>query len=107
MTKFFKKFSFFTWFILAVNVIFLIWIIVGINAGQSGSCDPAVNPQDCETAKDVGTTVGVALIVFFWAAVDVVLGVIWLITRRSRKHRDMERLLAEHGITKKNNNNKG
>lgn len=53
-------FRFFTWVILAVNALFPIWII----AGLSGSADTSVA---------------------LWAATDVILGVLWLITRRKTR----------------------
>jgi cytochrome b len=77
----------FTYVILAVNALFLIWLITGVGGAAS-------HIQDCSSlakhAKDlceagnagtaVGTGIGAAIIVFFWGFVDVILGVLWLVT---------------------------
>ena len=72
-----------TWFILAVNVLFMVWIIAGVN-GTRKNCAGLTGPdlQACQAGTAVGAGIGVALIVFFWAAVDIILGIIWLVTNR-------------------------
>ena len=70
----------FSWFILAVNVLFLVWIIVGASSAKPANCG-SLSAADCTTATQVGTGIGVVLIIVLWAVVDVILGVIWLITR--------------------------
>jgi hypothetical protein len=75
-----------TWFILAVQVVFLVWIIAGVNevsdncAGEVGSAK-----ELCEGATAVGASIGVGLIIFLWIFVDIVLGLIWLITNRGQR----------------------
>ncbi|MFD5652042.1 hypothetical protein [Streptomyces sp. NPDC127039] len=39
----------------------------------------------CEDASDVGTTIGVALIVALWAAVDIILGFTYVVIRLARR----------------------
>lgn len=73
----------FTWVILAVNVLFLIWIIVGVASGSGNATNcGALSQQTCNDAGHAGTAIGVALIIVFWAVVDVILGVLWLVTRK-------------------------
>lgn len=67
----FPRFRIFTWVILAVNVIFLIWIIDGI----------ATRPDPTSAAANVGTAIGVGLVIGLWVAADVILGILWLITK--------------------------
>ncbi|GAB3676378.1 zinc ribbon domain-containing protein [Saccharopolyspora tripterygii] len=67
----FPRFRIFTWVILVINAIFLIWIIGGIST--------PTNPTD--TAANVGVAIGVGLIIGLWVAADVILGVLWLITK--------------------------
>lgn len=67
----FPRFRFFTWIILVINAIFLIWIITGI----------ANRPDPTDTAANVGTAIGVGLIIGLWVAADVILGILWLITK--------------------------
>lgn len=76
----------FTWIILVVNVLFLIWVIGGV-AGSSGTPEGcgSLSNETCNEAEAVGTAIGVGLIIFFWALLDVILGVIWLVTRPKRR----------------------
>lgn len=67
----FPRFRIFTWVILAVNALFLIWIIEGI----------ATRPSPTDTAANVGTAIGVGLIIGLWVAADVILGILWLVTK--------------------------
>jgi hypothetical protein len=72
----------FTWIILAINVLFLIWVITAIAGASDTPADcGTLSAEDCEAAEAVGTAIGTGIIVFFWVAVDVVLGIIWLVTR--------------------------
>lgn len=75
-----------TWFILIVQVIFVIWIIGGANSAAS-NCDdvPANELELCQAATAVGAGIGIALIIFLWIFVDVVLGLIWLVTNRKSR----------------------
>jgi ribosomal protein S27AE len=73
-----------TWALNVWNTLFLIWVVAAIAGGASDSvdCDTTVLTQaDCDTAADVGTGIGVALIFFLWFLGFMVLGLIWLMTR--------------------------
>lgn len=76
----FPRFRVFTWIILAINVLFLIWIISGVAGRPDASCT-ALDQETCQAASDVGTGIGALVIVFLWVAADVILGILWLITR--------------------------
>lgn len=71
----FPRFRVFTWVILAINAIFLIWIIGGV----------ATRPDPTDTAANVGTAIGAGLIIGLWVAADVILGILWLITKPSTR----------------------
>jgi hypothetical protein len=81
-----KRRHVFRWVFLAIQALFLIWIITGASSGSGTppSCAGMTGQAltTCQDAGHVGTTIGVALIVFLWAAVDVILGVGYLIFRR-------------------------
>jgi hypothetical protein len=81
----------FLWIFLAVQVLFLIWIIVGVNSASddSGSCQGLTGDalKLCQDAGDVGTAIGVGLIIGLWAAVDLILGITYAIYRFSRRPR--------------------
>lgn len=71
-----KKRRIFRWVFLAIQVLFLIWIITGVN-GVADDCPPGQ-----EDACAVGGGIGVIVIIFIWMAVDVILGVGYLIFRK-------------------------
>lgn len=75
----------FTYVILAVNVLFLVWIIAGASAAtHPGNC-AGLSAADCQTAANVGAGIGVTIIIVLWVLVDIILGVLYLVTNRGRK----------------------
>ncbi|WP_405526407.1 OPT/YSL family transporter [Streptomyces canus] len=86
-----KRRRVFLWIFLAVQILFLIWVITGAASG-SGTPEECrgLTGDDlklCEDANDAGTAIGVGLIIGLWAAVDVILGFTYVVyrlaTRRS------------------------
>ena len=69
-----KKPRIFLWFFLAVQLLFVIWIISGISSA---------NPTN--DAEALGTGIGVALVIGLWAAVDVILGIGYGVYRLARR----------------------
>lgn len=60
---------------LVIQALFVLWLITGIHAAQSGAtCEPPLTAQDCKDATDVGTTIGAGLIIGLWFFVDFLLG---------------------------------
>jgi len=69
-----------------VQALFLLWIIVGVNDASKSCVGEVGSAKDiCEAATAIGTSIGVGLILFLWIFVDVVLGLIWLITNRGQR----------------------
>jgi hypothetical protein len=92
MRRFIPRWRKMTWVLLIVNALFVLWVTVGVNDRPSKDCstDPDVlngtmSLKACQDASDVGTGIGVALIVVLWFMVFVVLSLIWFMTRP--KHR--------------------
>jgi hypothetical protein len=54
----------------------------GPGRGVGATCDPGLSQQSCDAAKAIGGGIGALLIVFLWVAADVILGIIWLVTRK-------------------------
>lgn len=79
-----KRRRVFMWFFLAIQAIFLIWIISGIAGASSNTCEN-LDKASCDAATAVGTGIGVALIIGLWVAVDIILGIIYMIVRASRR----------------------
>lgn len=78
-----------TWIILAFNVLMLLWLVFGVGgAAEDANCaaetDEALRDA-CEAGTAIGAGVGAILIIFLWALGDIILGVIWLITNRSKR----------------------
>ncbi|MGQ0846405.1 MAG: hypothetical protein ACT4QF_19950 [Sporichthyaceae bacterium] len=74
-----------TWVILAFNLLMMVWVIAGASSasGEDGDCQ-YLSADTCNAASDAGTAIGVALLIGLWVAGDVILGVVWLVTNRSR-----------------------
>ena len=71
-----------TWVSLAINASFLIWLVAETVSIRSTTCDHA--DLSCDPAKATGGGVGTIMIITLWVAADVILGVIWLATRRKK-----------------------
>jgi amino acid transporter len=83
------KWRAFTWIILIINLLFLIWIIAGAGSAANNvkDCSSLVGQakdacQASNTGTAAGTAIGVGIIIVLWAFVDIILGVLWLVTRR-------------------------
>ena len=78
-----RKKRIFMWVFLAVQLLFVIWLIAGVN-NASDNCSGRVGDALtlCQNATGVGTGIGIFLILILWTIVDVILGVTYLITRR-------------------------
>jgi hypothetical protein len=76
------------WVLLAVQLLFLIWVIIGARngAGTPEDCGTLSQP-DCNDAENLGTAIGVGLIVALWAAAHIILGITYLIYCISRRPR--------------------
>jgi hypothetical protein len=67
-----RKRRVFLWVFLAIQAIFVIWLI---SAGFS--TDHAVTHCtgfDCKGATETGSAIGIGLVVAFWAFVDIIIG---------------------------------
>jgi Protein of unknown function (DUF2510) len=103
-----KRRRVFLWVFLAIQALFIIWIIFGLHSA-AGSSNPAADAArycangqwyplfksqaDCTQhyggaladAKDAGTAIGVGLVIALWVAVDVILGISYGIYRLARR----------------------
>ncbi|WP_139220517.1 hypothetical protein [Trujillonella endophytica] len=80
-----KQRHIFRWVFLAIQALFLIWIISGVG-DAADNCDGEVGQalDMCQAGTAVGAGIGVALVIFLWVAVDVILGITYLIVRKKR-----------------------
>lgn len=78
-----RKRRVFLWVFMAVQVLFILWIVTGAAAG--GSSCKGLSAHTCATAADVGHGVAIAVQVVAWVVVDVLLAVIYGIYRLARR----------------------
>lgn len=74
-----------TWIVFAWNTLMALWI-VGAIAGSTGDkaaadCIESAGEQLCNDAGDVGTGIGVILLIMLWFVVFMALAVAWFATR--------------------------
>src|SRR5215831_18546243 len=76
----------FMWFFLALQAIFLAWLIGGIanNVGMRTHGSEAA-----QTGAQMGTTLGFVLVFGVWIGVDFILGIGRLIVLTARKHKEV------------------
>lgn len=73
-----------TWAVLIFNVLMLIWLIAGVaSATHNPQCahTAVLGAKACQNATDAGAGIGAGIVIALWVAGDVILGVLWLVTR--------------------------
>ena len=79
-----KRRRVFMWFFLAVQVLFLIWVIAGAASAGGADCG-SLDAKTCSDASNAGTAIGVVLVIVLWAVVDIILGITYLVVRLARR----------------------
>jgi hypothetical protein len=61
----------------------LIWVIAGAaTASHPGAnCVQQLGSQACQDATNAGVAIGVSLLIMLWVFGDIILGVLWFVTR--------------------------
>lgn len=81
-----KRHRVFLWVFLAIQAIFIIWIIAGAASGGGTATDcQGLTQEECDAAEGIGTGIGVALIVVLWMVVDFFLAVIYGVYRLAKR----------------------
>ena len=81
-----KRRRIFLWVFLAVQVLFILWIITGAASGNGQPTDcGSLSAKTCNDASDAGTAIGVAVIVMLWMVADFLLGVGYVIYRLAKR----------------------
>jgi hypothetical protein len=76
-----KKRRIFLWVFLAVQALFLVWIIAGVASILETADCGGLSAADCQAAQANGTGLGVLIVIVLWMAVDVILGISYLVYR--------------------------
>jgi hypothetical protein len=69
-----RKRRIFLWVFLAIQVLFIIWLVTGAATQGHQHCQ-GLSAHDCAAASDLGNGLAVGLIIALWAAVDIILGI--------------------------------
>lgn len=85
-----------TWAIIIFNALMLVWIVAGTGSAVNGAdcanqtadafMTAAENQELCEGATAIGAGIAVFGLLFLTMMVDVILGIIWLVTRKNHQH---------------------
>ncbi|MFE5806073.1 hypothetical protein [Streptomyces sp. NPDC056491] len=79
----------FLWVFLAVQALFVVWVVTGLNNADDlpGSCAGLTGDslQLCKDGGEIGTAIGIGLVIALWAAVDIILTTTYGIYRLSRR----------------------
>lgn len=78
-----RKWRKMTWTLIAANVLMAAWTIGAAAQGATDDveCGPGLTQAECDTVADVGSSIGVGLLVALWFVVFVVLALVWFMTR--------------------------
>lgn len=68
--------------IIGVNVLMLVWLIAGLANTSDSGCSTATYQDACQTGADIGRAAGIGIVLFVAAIVNVILGVLWMVTRK-------------------------
>ncbi len=81
-----KKRRVFLWVFLAIQALFVIWIIAGVasNTGNAVDCGSLTQDQ-CNDTRNAGTGIGVFLIIVVWFIVDFLIGLGYVIYRLAKR----------------------
>ncbi len=74
-----------TWVVLAWNALMIAFIIIGVASNNSTSNCGQLGQQLCNQANQAGTVIGVGIIVVIWVIGDIILGILWLVTKGNRR----------------------
>ena len=72
-----------SWVLIVWTAIFVFWIGAGVADRPSKECTPG--DQLCQDASDVGTSIGISLVVTLFFVGFIILSLIWLMTRPKRR----------------------
>ncbi|MFG2822506.1 hypothetical protein ACGFX4_24110 [Kitasatospora sp. NPDC048365] len=83
-----KKRRVFWWVFLAIQLLFLAWVMAGCasSAGTPTDCE-SLDPATCNDVESVGTAIGVGVVIALWVAVDVIVGATYAVYRFTRRER--------------------
>ncbi len=76
-----------SWILLSFNVFMAFLLVSGIIGATQGAC-AGLTGDDldlCRAAAAIGTSIGVGIVLFVWAIIDVILFIVWFVTRSRQR----------------------
>ena len=80
-----------TWVILAMNGLLLLWFVAGASTDSGKDCVGEF-ADACRAGGQAGKGIALVLIIFVAAALNLIMGVIWLVTRGSWKEKQQAKV---------------
>jgi len=87
-----KKRRIFLWVFLAIQALFILWLVVGIASSATGATaycrthpSQYISYEACLDLHNTGTGIGAAAIVVFWVVVDILVGGGYAIYRLAKR----------------------
>ena len=73
-----------SWVIIVVNILFVWWIFGGVGSAVNDSCKGLTGDDltTCQAGTAVGAGIGVFFILILWVMIDIILLVIFLVTKK-------------------------
>lgn len=76
-----KRWRKMTWVLIVWTGLMGIWIIAAVASASSPKDCAGLSQKACNDAANVGTGIGVALLVFLWGFGFVILSLVWFMSR--------------------------
>lgn len=77
----------FMWSFLAVQGVYVAWLIVGLATATPAAGCTGQYADVCTQAGQVGTAIGAGIVVFLWVVTDVILGIgRWVVLTSRRRN---------------------
>ena len=81
-----KKRRIFLWVFLAIQVLFIIWVIsAGASSGGTATDCGSLDQDTCEAAEDIGAGIGTVFVIILWMIVDFFLAVGYGVYRLAKR----------------------
>jgi hypothetical protein len=74
-----------SWVVLIWNALMVVAIVAGVASAHNGQNCGGLSQQACSDATTAGAAIGVTIIVVIWLVGDVLLGILWLVTKGNRR----------------------
>ncbi len=74
-----------SWVILIWNALMIAWLVAALTTAHNGSNCGTFDTQACHDAYNTGLAIGAGVLVAIWVVGDIILGIIWLVTKGNRR----------------------